>query len=921
MAIRRSLAGKIASLALVASQSAALFLFAAPSAVVTLEPAPGTYPEPVLVRVSSPEGTRVELSVNGEPFAPATAPLSLSAPDGEERDYAVKARVYPLEPETAPIGEELCRWRVDRKPPAPPALTARAITGGTKIVAAMTEAGSLRYRMWHPSAKASASGSFFQGADLFVPSGASVVVWAEDEAGNASEPVSPPLIEYPDPPKLFRILNPIPGVWANRQTLVIESGANAEIRYSLDGSDPAITGLAYDGPVPLDGTGAKTLRVTALDPSGKRHSETVSYSVEDGVAPPPGFSDVFAASGSAEFSEIAIPEGYGWSFGAGENLVAGGRTVAIAAVRGSVRRYAITLASGSHRWRYVTESGSAPVSVKIPTPPESAIKDTVDVPVANEAASPGASATRAGAPAQAAQGGDPVVRIHDWNFVSFAWRDPVYWSLDGASWHPYREPVFVDRSADALLRWYSASWKSGTTQKLRLPAKPRLIGVSPGSVVAEPVFLRASASPMTFRYTIGSEYLPPKPTPASPELASGLLLEVPTLAESSFIVRALAEFDGVEQGELVTWVTVDRDPPPAPATGLESAPGWSRSPLRFTPSGDGTIELAIEPPLCTRSGNGWILTGQAGKAIEYTVSARSVDRAGNASGTAVSRVTVELDTAYVATVAPDGSVPVARDGSPRSPFATLDDALALAGAGKDSLRIIARGTVPLSGVARVAGNVSIDGKGSTILATDRALFSVAGGSLTLSGCSIRKEVSAIDEGPLVRSGRPAALIEITDGSLTVNGVEVTFSGGLSACALRASGSRVACDSSRFAVSAKDYAQTLEITDSALSLVDSTLTCEAQSVSALGLVRSRARIASSTVTAIPRIAGRAVEAWDSVVDLSRTSFERKDSLSAKRASNADKNRDTAFWLDSKSVLPNAKGFTSGGFWRELEREKR
>ena len=902
MAARRSLAGKIASLALVASQSAALFLFAAPSTVVTPVPAPGTYPEPVLVRVSTPAGTRVELSVNGAPFAPVTAQIALSAPDGEERDYTVIARVYPLAPETAPIGEVSWRWRIDRNPPEPPALIARAITGGTKIVASMTEAGSLRYLMWHPSAKASASGSFTQGADLFVPSGASVVVWGEDEAGNASGPVSPPLIEYQDPQKPFHILNPIAGVWANRQTLVIESGADTELRYSLDGSDPAVTGLAYDGPVPLDATGAKTLRVTALDAMGERHSETVSFSVEDGVTPPPGFSDIPAASGSAEFSEIAIPEGYGWSFGEGENFAAGGRTIAVAAIRGTMRRYAITLAEGSHRWRYVTESGIAPVSRKA-----SALTASAEVSPVTDS------------PATTAQGSDPVMRIHDWNFVSFAWSDPVYWSLDGSSWHVYREPVFVDRSSDALLRWYSASWKSGTAQQLRLPAKPQFVGASVGAVVAEPVFLRASAGPMTFKYTVGSEYLPPKPVHTSPELASGLLLEVPTLAESSFIVRVLAEFDGIEQGELVTWVTVDRNPPPAPATGLEASPGWSRSPLRFVPSGDGAVEVTIEPPLFSRSGNGWILTGQAGQAIEYTVSARSVDRAGNASGTSVSRVTVELDTAYVATDAPDGSVPAMRDGSPRSPFASLDDALALAG--KDSLRIIARGNVPLTGVARITGKVSIDGKGSTIQATDRALLSVAGGSLTLSGCSIRKEIPAMEEGPLVRSGRPSALIEVSDGSLTTKDVEVTVSGGISASALRASGSRVACESSRFAVSSKDYARTFEIADSTLSLVDSTLICEAQTVSVLGLSRSRAQIAGSTVTAVPRIAGRAVEAWDSVIDLARTAFVRKDAMTAKRASNGDKNRDTAFWLDSKSVVPDAKGFSSGGFWRELEREKR
>lgn len=77
------------------------------------------------------------------------------------------------------------------------------------------------------------------------------------------------------------ILSPREGTWGNLQALVLNYDDSVELYYSLSGSDPLVSGFAYDGPVLIDETDNVVLKITALDKDGKRSDFTINYSVKN----------------------------------------------------------------------------------------------------------------------------------------------------------------------------------------------------------------------------------------------------------------------------------------------------------------------------------------------------------------------------------------------------------------------------------------------------------------------------------------------------------------------------------------------------------------------------------------------------------------------------------------------------------------
>ena len=75
------------------------------------------------------------------------------------------------------------------------------------------------------------------------------------------------------------VVNPVPGEYANLQTLVLEANGGEELYYSFSGTDPLAQGFAYDGPVVLDVTGNVELRVVSVDQNQKKQERKIYFSV------------------------------------------------------------------------------------------------------------------------------------------------------------------------------------------------------------------------------------------------------------------------------------------------------------------------------------------------------------------------------------------------------------------------------------------------------------------------------------------------------------------------------------------------------------------------------------------------------------------------------------------------------------------
>lgn len=78
------------------------------------------------------------------------------------------------------------------------------------------------------------------------------------------------------------IISPCAGEWNNVQALVLTNTKDAEIYYSLSGSDPLESGFSYDGPVVIDQKGSVKVRIASITDNGKKREDyTIEYSVQD----------------------------------------------------------------------------------------------------------------------------------------------------------------------------------------------------------------------------------------------------------------------------------------------------------------------------------------------------------------------------------------------------------------------------------------------------------------------------------------------------------------------------------------------------------------------------------------------------------------------------------------------------------------
>ena len=218
----------------------------------------------------------------------------------------------------------------------------------------------------------------------------------------------------------------------------------------------------------------------------------------------------------------------------------------------------------------------------------------------------------------------------------------VFTSVDGAPWQAYAAPLFVNRDADHTLEWYSPSWKTGTVETVRLPAKPVLTGLPDTGVTGEPVFLSARNSAWDLRYRSAPFPLSSPASMRDSALSSGLLVETPFGSESRFRLSFLAVCDGIANGNLEAEFTIDRKAPRIPTLALDTDSRWTRSAVRLRVSGEDRIDTVIEPE-ARRTGNGeYLLEGAIDRSVTYSIRSSAVDEAGNRGGAAETTVTVDI---------------------------------------------------------------------------------------------------------------------------------------------------------------------------------------------------------------------------------------------------------------------------------------
>jgi len=242
----------------------------------------------------------------------------------------------------------------------------------------------------------------------------------------------------------INILSPISGSWCNKQMLVLDSTGDGDYFYSVDGSDPASFGFAYDGPVLLDVEGDVTLKITKVISRNKKEDAQVKYTVNPDDAASSAYASFISSfydSGIINYtagSSLAIPESLLFSFGLPPDAFMKGQTVSLSEKSVLTRSIPCILwdQANNKKWRFIVK-----------TFPMSA----------------GAFSRR-----------DLPVKVTDWETVDFTDQNLIY-KIDSDMWGLPKEPVKLDRSVSHMISWQNIAYEFGNpVEFIILPPKPQV---------------------------------------------------------------------------------------------------------------------------------------------------------------------------------------------------------------------------------------------------------------------------------------------------------------------------------------------------------------------------------------------------------------------------------------------------------------
>lgn len=208
------------------------------------------------------------------PWIPVTEPVPLSAVVGEEICYTMILCAYK---DKKKIEERTLEYVIDKKRPFPPLLTMPPGEYQKEISLLFLykdksrEKGKIIYsinsivletgRTWNEKAFV-LSGEYGRKKEY------TIQAYSVDAARNRSDIITYHYtinmnIEAAETPRMT-VKSPVSGSFENKQLLYIESYNCREITYTVDGTDPGVSGILYTGPVLLEATGNIVVKVVAL---------------------------------------------------------------------------------------------------------------------------------------------------------------------------------------------------------------------------------------------------------------------------------------------------------------------------------------------------------------------------------------------------------------------------------------------------------------------------------------------------------------------------------------------------------------------------------------------------------------------------------------------------------------------------------
>lgn len=706
------------------------------------------------------------------------------------------------------------------------------------------------------------------------------------------------------------VLSPVAGNWENSQPLVIQGAEDCEVYYSLTGSDPLVSGFAYDGPIMLEGTGAQHISIVSVSDRGISDIVTINYISNGRPTPsyiPQAVRDVYVRV--TDKTHIEVPESVRWAAGVSadqnepeKSTFHYGGEISLNGRCDDPRIMPLIISTSQGYYRYLLRTGFEQTSLPAPVPQYEGIE------------------------------------FAQWNYVRFNSGRTSLYSIDGEPWQQTAKPVFIDRTVEHTL-----SWKE-------------LKAVTPDELEAGFEF-SASVDEIDASDAVQTMILPPKPVFSLPE-KSWTNGSVELSFDSEDYILEYADRDGhihyqnswgeatvpgdsegvsghfnvyykgIKQGSVDVSVLINRRVPEGPVLITSAENGFSRSEVKLTFHSADAVYYKVTVPekrpygfdfatddihaqnaaLSVTESSTYarlekgeiILEVNPDAAVLYKITAYSEDVSGNRSDLTQYAVIVDGANLYVAEDPALTEAQFVKDapyGSMNNPCLTVSEALQIAD-NDDCInpRIFISGTHVLDAPFVLDDNIRLLGnQDARIIFHENGGFDVTGGSVSLSGITLEKRESAD-----CTMGEKS-LISIRNASLSLYDCELYADFATNGIALTADNGVINIKKCGITSRSTTYTALVSAKDTELFMYNVRGVANAPTAVGISAEGGLCYLADSAFTVIGSL-GRIAEYVRLQWVLEACRLQGNNTLPV----------ESAVWVDSSSVLLSEKANTYSGF---------
>ena len=673
-----------------------------------------------------------------------------------------------------------------------------------------------------------------------------------------------------------KIINPESGIWANKQLLVLDISEYENAYYSLNGTDPLLSGFAYDGPVLLDMTGEVQLRVVSIAADGTLSETDVFYTVvqkQPAVSISTSFSNDMILQGIVEYragEQFSISSDFLYSFGKLPESFRRGELVSYSPQCILARYVPCTVTDGHSKWRLIIKtmpSLSGSVSMRY-------------VPF----------------------------KIYDWETIAFTDAKLIY-RIDASYWSAIKAPVQLDRSIPHTISWQSIEVARGNPiTSFELPPKPK---------ITIPLFDDGSRSVCIdgndgYQIGIASE--------SGVMLFDAAVVDTFPGDEVAGVLHAGIYYNSIYQGMVSVPYEVDKRAPAAPVIHSTAQSFYSRRPVEVTIDGDddALLFVAISEPVAIHEdaassearvlfdavalddfvqadSRHILLDSHSAAAVYYRLCAYLVDRSGNESERVLYDVVIDKYNYYIDATA-DPSI---ADGSSGKPFASFESCLDAMQENRFAhITVIGAVAMP-RGETALLFNCILDGQSNAELVfLPGSSLVVRSASLEVNNCIIRRTDS-----DTVAAAAHSSLIKLEHSVLTLNNCEVAISFMRNGTIVNADASAIAIADSGLTAISQNYASCIAAVNTKIKVTNSRISSVSQTAVNFSMQGGELELRSSFCR-VSCSYGRNVELFGAQGRIVDNIFDA-DLKSSTKISNA-------IYTDEKNILLEYAGNTMQGY---------